>query len=228
VAKEKPMTHDGIHTGPVDPFGGVAYTGPVFASPPGMPPPPIPPQGEAKTLATLSVVFAFVFAPVGAVLGHLALSEIKLGRQQGRDRALIGLTLSYVFILFAVVALLLWAVTSHTGSSSTIVVPATTASLPPAAPPPSVQTTVITPPPPARRTVNVDELKTGDCVEIQQTQPDPNDTDSQLIKIYPVNCEARDGVFRVDTISSSTNPCTDEYLTNRANTIFACISKFKG
>jgi hypothetical protein len=228
VSEEKPVKHNGIHTGPVDPFGGVAYTGPMSASPAGMPSPPIPSQGEAKTLATLSVVFAFVFAPVGAVLGHLALSEIKLGRQQGLDRALIGLTLSYVFILFAVVALLLWAVTSHTGSSSTIVVPATTASLPLAAPPPSVQTTVITPPPPARRTVNVDELKTGDCVEIQQTQPDPNNTDSQLIKIYPVNCEARDGVFRVDTISSSTNPCTDEYLTNRANTIFACISKFKG
>jgi Domain of unknown function (DUF4190) len=222
------MTHNGTHTGPVDPFGGVAFTGPVVTPGAGMAPPPGPPQGQAKTLATLSVVFAFVFAPVGAVLGHLALAEIKLGRQQGRDRALIGLTLSYVFILFAVVALLLWAVTAHTGSSSTTVAPATTASPPLAALPPDVQTTVITPPPPARRTVNVDELKTGDCVEIQQTQPDPNDTESQLIKIFPVNCEARDGVFRVDTISSSTNPCTDEYLANRANTIFACISKFKG
>ena len=58
-------------------------------------------------------MFAFVFAPVGAVLGHLALSQIKVGRQQGRDRALVGLTLSYVFILFAVVALVLWAITAR-------------------------------------------------------------------------------------------------------------------
>ena len=173
-------------------------------------------------------MFAFVFAPVGAVLGHLALSEIKLGRQQGRDRALVALTLSYVFILFAVVGLLLWAVTAHIGSSSTTVDPATTASPPLSSPIPDVQTTVVTPPPPARRTVNVDDLRTGDCVEIQQTQPDPNNADSQLIKIFPVNCEGRDGVFRVDTISSSTNPCTEGYLANRANTIFACISKFEG
>ena len=76
--------------------------------------------------------------------------------------------------------------------------------------------------------MNVEDLRAGDCVEIQQTQPDPNNADSQLIKIYPVNCEGRDGVFRVDMVSSSTNPCTDEYLANRTNTIFACITKFKG
>lgn len=222
------MTHNGTHTGRADPFGDVTFNGPLLTPGPGTPHPPIPPQRDATTLATLSVVFAFVFAPVGAVLGHLALSEIKLGRQQGRDRALVGLTLSYVFILFAVVGLLLWAVTAHIGSSSTTVEPATTASPPLSSPIPDVQTTVVTPPPPARRTVNVDDLRTGDCVEIQQTQPDPNNADSQLIKIFPVNCEGRDGVFRVDTISSSTNPCTDEYLANRANTIFACISKFKG
>lgn len=207
--------------GPLDPFGGTAFNH-VPQHGPG------PAGGEVKTLATLSIVFAFVFAPVGAVLGHLALYQIKLGRQQGRDRALIGLTLSYVIILFAVVALLLWALTAQRAPS-----PAPAPS--PAAPVPThvralpdIQTTVVTPAPPARRTVNVEELHSGDCVEIQQTQPDPNNVDTQLIKIYPVNCESRDGVFRVDTISSSTNPCNDEYLTNRANTVVACISKFKG
>ena len=216
------MTYNGTHTGPMDPFGATFNTG--------MPQPPRPsrpPTNDAQTLATLSIVFAFVFAPIGAVLGHLALSQIKQGKQQGRDRALVGLTLSYVFILFAVVALLLWAITTQTAPSSTVTQPANAAP-PPSVSIPDVQTTVITPAPPTRRTVNVEDLRAGDCVEIQQTQPDPNNVDSQLIKIFPVNCEGRDGVFRVDVISSSTNPCTDEYLVNRANTVFACITKFKG
>ena len=56
-------------------------------------------------LATLSIVFAFMFAPVGAVLGHLALGQIRQHPQRGRDRALIGLTLCYAFIVLAVAAL---------------------------------------------------------------------------------------------------------------------------
>jgi len=219
---------DGAHTGPLDPFGGTAFHGAVGTPVAGVAHPPSPSDGGAKTLATLSIVFAFVFAPVGAVLGHLALSQIKHRPQPGRDRALVGLTLSYVLILFAIVGLLLWAITGQSDSSSpateTTTVPAQT----PAPPRATVQTTVVTPAPPTRRTVNVDELRAGDCVEIQQTQPDPNNSDTQLIKIYPVNCDARDGVFRVDVVSASTNSCTDEYLANRANTVFACISKFKG
>ncbi len=71
------------------------------------------PRHKANTFATLSVVFAFLFAPVGAVLGHLGLSQIRRTGQRGHDRALIGLTLSYAFILIAVVALVIWAVVRH-------------------------------------------------------------------------------------------------------------------
>jgi hypothetical protein len=223
------MTSNGTRTGPVDPFGGTAFNGSQPARPPGFPHTPGPPDADAKTLATLSIVFAFVFAPVGAVLGHLALTQSKqLGRRQSRDRALVGLSLSYAFILFAVVALLLWAITGHSSSSSNTTQSTATALPTQSVHLPQVETTVVTPAPPARRTVNVDELHAGDCVEIQQTRPDPNNADTQLIKIFPVNCQVRDGVFRVDVISSSTNPCTDEYLTNPTNTIVACIAKFKG
>jgi Domain of unknown function (DUF4190) len=222
------MTYHGTHSGPLDPFGGPGFTGASPGPDPRLPQPPRPSGTDAKTLATLSIVFAFVFAPVGAVLGHLAISQIKVGRQQGRDRALVGLTLSYVFILFAILGLALWAITARTGQSSSPVQPVTTAAAPLPPPTADVQTTVVTPAPPVRRTVTVENLRAGDCVEIQQTQPDPNNADSQLIKIYPVNCEGRDGVFRVDMVSSSTNPCSDEYLANRTNTVFACITKFNG
>ena len=83
------------------PFGGAP------TSPPAVPPPP-PREQRGNTLATLSVVFAFVFAPVGVVLGHLALSEIRRQPQQGRDRALVGVALSYFAIAIVVVTVAVW------------------------------------------------------------------------------------------------------------------------
>jgi hypothetical protein len=66
-AKETPMTYNGTHTGPLDPFGGTTFNNAQPAPHPGFPHTPRPPDGDAKTLAALSIVFAFVFAPVGAV-----------------------------------------------------------------------------------------------------------------------------------------------------------------
>lgn len=80
------------------PFGSVPAGPPVYAAP-AAPPPDRPP---VNALATLSVVFAFVFAPVGAVLGHLGLRQIRRTGQRGRDRALVGTVLSYVVIAVVV------------------------------------------------------------------------------------------------------------------------------
>ena len=117
---------------------------PQFGGPPIVPagPPPSPPHDEANTLATLSVVFAFVFAPAGAVLGHLGLSQIKRTGQRGRDRALVGLSLSYALIVVAVAALVIWAVVPNSPSATTAqtstrtTAPVTTTTTP--APPPLV------------------------------------------------------------------------------------------
>ncbi|WP_218014437.1 sensor domain-containing protein [Mycolicibacterium palauense] len=157
------MTYEPYGQGPGDPRypqypDGPPETGPPFAygpgpggpqapyGPPGQPgpfPPGAwagPPQPPERTnpLATLSVVFAFVFAPVGAVLGHLALSQIRQRFQPGRDRAIIGLTLSYTFIMLAVFALALWGITATSPSTSTVAVPGTSLA-PGAGPAPSVQ-----------------------------------------------------------------------------------------
>jgi hypothetical protein len=117
-------------------YGGPTgqYDGDWFAAAEPYPQPPVisarPPPSlqETNTFATLSVVFAFVFAPVGAVLGHLGLSQIRRTGQRGRDRALIGLTLSYAFIVIAVAALVIWAVVGMEPQQSS-----TTAAPPPAA-----------------------------------------------------------------------------------------------
>jgi hypothetical protein len=109
------MTQGGFGPGPggnpfgSDPFSVVQQPGP---SPAAGPTPQQPRHGgpaETNTLATLSVVFAFVFAPAGAILGHLGLGQIARTGQRGRERALIGVTLSYFFITVAVVALVVWA-----------------------------------------------------------------------------------------------------------------------
>lgn len=116
-----------------DPLGRVPYAEPPAAPPPGppgfMPPPPPPHRPPVNTFATLSLVFAFVFAPVGAVLGHLGLSQIRRTGELGRDRALVGLSLSYAFIMLTVVALTGWAtLTTLEGSrSNQATAPATTA-----------------------------------------------------------------------------------------------------
>ena len=228
------MTYGGYGGGQPDPFGPDPSGGPPstqgFSPPPitqgfspgqGFPPPSGTPQGEVNTLATLSIVFAFVFAPVGAVLGHVALSQIKERGERGRERAIVGLSLSYVIVVLALIALLIWLVTANGSNTAT----QTTTG---AAPAPPTRTTVITPPPAKRPTVTVEQLRVGDCVEVQQTQPDPTrGRDTNLILIFPVRCEVRDGVFRVDQILS-TDSCPTQALFNRQETIFACISSFRG
>jgi hypothetical protein len=100
-----------------DPFGGGFQSQPpIYSAPPPQSAPP-----ETNTLATLSVVFAFVFAPAGAVLGHLGLSQIARTGQRGHDRAVVGIALSYSVIVIAVTALVVWSVTGNdsTGTSVT-------------------------------------------------------------------------------------------------------------
>ena len=82
-------------------------------------------------MATLSLVFAFVFAPAGAILGHLGLAQIRRTGELGRNRALIGVALSYVVITLTVVALIAWATVTGTPTSQTAAPTTTTTTAPP-------------------------------------------------------------------------------------------------
>src|SRR5436190_23597364 len=115
---------DGGYGGPTGQYDGDWFAAEPYPQPPVISARPPPSLQETNTFATLSVVFAFVFAPVGAVLGHLGLSQIRRTGQRGRDRALIGLTLSYAFIVIAIVAVVVWAVVrTGPGPSSTVASP---------------------------------------------------------------------------------------------------------
>jgi hypothetical protein len=121
---------DGGSDGPNEP-----YDSDWFRANPSPQPPIIwapTPARPINAFATLSVVFAFLFAPAGAVFGHLGLSQIRRTGERGRERALIGLTLSYVFTLIAVAVLVIWAVVGmRPGPSSTVATspPAATSSV---------------------------------------------------------------------------------------------------
>jgi hypothetical protein len=190
---------------------------------------PPPPQGEVNTLSTLSIVFAIVFAPVGAVLGHVALHQIHQRNERGRERALIGLTLSYVIIVAAIIALIVWLLSGHgSDSTATGTSTATTTTSAKPLPPPPPRTTIITAPPTERPTVRVEELRVGDCVEVQQNAPVPGEPNTSSIYIYRTPCQVRDGVENVDSIVANENACPGLMLRNLTRTIFACVSDFKG
>ncbi|MCB0930042.1 MAG: DUF4190 domain-containing protein [Mycobacterium sp.] len=199
---------------------------------PGGFPAPTEPQGEVNTLATLSVVFAFVFAPAGALLGHLALNQIKQRNQRGRNRAVLGLTLSYVIIVLLIIALVVWLLLLRGHGESEPTVPhqsTTTTTRTTTTAPPRTSTSVVTVAPTTRPTVDVEELRVGDCVEIQRLRPNPEDGNSaQFINAYRAACEVRDGVFVVTNVVSAESQCRTSMLYNNEKTVFACYVKYAG
>lgn len=128
-----------------DPLGRVPPSAPPPQPPPFLPPPAPPPyRPPVNTLATLSLVFAFVFAPAGAILGHLGLAQIRRTGELGRDRALAGVVLSYVVITAMVVALVGWA-TLTASTATRQAAPATTSTTGPPLPtvPPDTVATLL-------------------------------------------------------------------------------------
>jgi hypothetical protein len=73
-------------------------------------------------MAILSLVFAFVFAPLGIVFGHIAKRQIQERNEDGGGLATAGLVLGYIFTAlwlvgcaFYVIAIVF--VASHSGTT---------------------------------------------------------------------------------------------------------------
>ncbi|MFI6261920.1 DUF4190 domain-containing protein [Micromonospora sp. NPDC051006] len=84
-------------------------------------PPPGGPGRGTNVLAILSLVFAFVFPPAGAVLGHLAKRQLRTSGEEGEQLATWGLILGYVFTGLGLLACCGWiallAFTGYSGDS---------------------------------------------------------------------------------------------------------------
>jgi hypothetical protein len=61
-----------------------------------------------NVMAILALVFAFVFAPLGIVFGHLAKKQISRTGEQGSGLATAGLVLGYIFTIMAVLSWVLF------------------------------------------------------------------------------------------------------------------------
>ena len=68
--------------------------------------PGYPPRGT-NALAIVSLVCAFLFAPLGIIFGHISLSQIKKTGEEGRGLAIAGLVISYLITVFTIVAIVL-------------------------------------------------------------------------------------------------------------------------
>jgi hypothetical protein len=86
------------------PYSGQPYSGQPYQQGPYYPPPQ---ATGTNTMAILSLVFAFVLAPLAIVFGHMAKGQIKRTGEDGDGLATAGLVLGYVFTGLGVLGLCL-------------------------------------------------------------------------------------------------------------------------
>ena len=65
---------------------------------------------KTNTLAIVSLVMALFVPLVGAILGHVAMGQIKKTGQQGRGIALAGVIIGWVFTALAILAAFLYVI----------------------------------------------------------------------------------------------------------------------
>jgi peptidyl-prolyl cis-trans isomerase B (cyclophilin B) len=64
-------------------------------------------QQPTNSLAIVALVFAFLFAPLGILFGHISLSQIRKTGEEGRGLAIAGLVIGYLLTVLTAVALVL-------------------------------------------------------------------------------------------------------------------------
>ena len=60
-----------------------------------------------QSLAIVSLVCAFLFAPLGIIFGHISLSQIKKTGEEGRGLAIAGLVISYLITVLTILVVVL-------------------------------------------------------------------------------------------------------------------------
>jgi Sec-independent protein secretion pathway component TatC len=63
---------------------------------------------KTNTLAIVSLILAFFVPLVGAILGHVALGQIKKTGEQGRGIALAGVIIGWVFTALSILGAILF------------------------------------------------------------------------------------------------------------------------
>jgi peptidyl-prolyl cis-trans isomerase B (cyclophilin B) len=87
------------------PYG--AYPPPQGAYPGYYGYPQYPQPQPTNTMAIVSLVCAFLFAPLAIIFGHISLSQIKKTGEEGRGLAIAGLVIGYMVTILSVVVVVL-------------------------------------------------------------------------------------------------------------------------
>ena len=90
------------------PYGAPAYGPPPGYAPPGYGGYPPYYRRPTNTLAILALVFAFVFAPAGLVMGIVARKQIERTGEEGSGLALAGTIVGGVFTGIWVLVIVFW------------------------------------------------------------------------------------------------------------------------
>ena len=86
-----------------------------------------PAQTRTNTMAILSLIFAFVFWPLGIVFGHMARGQIRRTGEGGAGLATAGLVISYIFGVLTLIGCGLWIILVAFVASHPGVIPTPTA-----------------------------------------------------------------------------------------------------
>jgi hypothetical protein len=186
---------------------------------------PYPPAKQSyNTLAVLSPVCAVVFPPVGAVLGHLALLQMRRSGEPGRTAAIWGLILGYLLTAALVLGLLVWAVSKPAETVRSAPAADGTATVAPWQEdlPPVVVTSVAPPPIKPRNKLDLATVTVGTCAEIQK-----RDVGDDALDLFGVPCEHRQGVYTVVARVNDDSNCQSTYIAAPPDHSFAlCLNEF--
>ena len=92
-------------TTPPPPYG--AYPPPPPGAYAGTTAIPNIPSRPTNALAIVSLVCAFLFAPLGIIFGHISLSQIRKTGEEGRGLAIAGLVISYLITVLTILVVVL-------------------------------------------------------------------------------------------------------------------------
>jgi hypothetical protein len=174
----------------------------------------------------LSPIFAVVVPPAGVVLGHLALPQIRRTGERGRAAAIAGLVIGYLMCL-ALVAALIWWLTSDSGSGATTASTSPTAStyqVPSTTRPRASTVTSVAPPSTVPRIkLDLATVPIGACVEIQLRSDEGNDA----LDLFKVDCAHKEGVYTVTARVSANYECRSVYIAAPPDHSFAlCLNPY--
>lgn len=183
-------------------FGAPSSSGPGF---------PPSPKADYNTYAVLAPIFGVVVPPAGVALGHLALPQIRRTGERGRGAAIAGLVIGYVMCVVLIILLVWWLTsdsgsdisgpTSSSSSSSLTRITTTTTQRP------STVTSVAPPSQPPRIKLDLATVPIGTCVEITRRSTESEDA----LDLYGVDCERRDGVYKVTARVAASAQCHSVY-----------------